>query len=121
MIINETTLRKLCARVAAGDEDARRDFDRHVLPRVEAIVSRWLSRQGPDSAAEHSPRAGNSAEDLARLTGAVCARMIATAANGNRSHHHRQNTAPASPLPMGETLFVRTKRHTISQPVYGPA
>ncbi len=50
MIINQTTLGELCARVASGDEEARRDFDRDVLPVVEVIVGRWLSHQDPREA-----------------------------------------------------------------------
>jgi hypothetical protein len=47
--INQATLRDLYARVAANDGDARRDFDRHVLPLLEVVVARWLSQRRYDA------------------------------------------------------------------------
>lgn len=119
--MNETNLRQLCLRVALGDDDARREFDRHVLPHIELIVARWLSRQGAGSAGRRSRATATSAETLARLTTAVGTRLIAKAAHENRPRHHRQATQPAPVVPIGETLWVRAKRATLFQPVSGPA
>ena len=95
MIINQKTLGELCARVAAGDEQARRDFDRHVPPLVEIVVSRWLRQERHDAGAGHSAKsldaaAGNAspaAHSISRatqITRTICARMIAQFANGGR-------------------------------------
>ena len=118
--MNETNLRELCIRVALGDDDARRDFDRDVLPHIEFIVARWLSRQGPSSPTSDSRATATSAETLVRLTGAVCARMVAKAANENRPRL-RKAMRPAHALPIGETLLIRAERATIFEPVSGPA
>lgn len=119
--MNETNLRQLCIRVALGDDDARHEFDRRVLPHIELIVARWLSRQGADPASRYSRSTATSSETLARLTRAVCARMIAKAANENAPRHRRKATEPAPTLPIGETLLVRAKRATVFQGVFGPA
>src|SRR5215469_9303333 len=100
MIINETTLGDLCARVARGDEDARRDFDRHVAPVVEAIVGRWLRQQRPGSTGHPSERGvteGLTAEArattlLPKVAAAVCAQMVADAAGRRRMRRPRQPT-----------------------------
>lgn len=119
--MNESNLRQLCIRVALGDDDARREFDRHVVPHIELIVARWLSRQGADSATRYSRPTAPSAETLVRLTRAVCARMIAKAAHEKAARHYRMATEPGLALPIGETLLVRAKRATVFQGVSGPA
>jgi hypothetical protein len=130
MIINETTLRALCARVAAGDEEARRDFDSHVSPLVETIVGRWLSHQRQKdhaahaadvSAAEPMPLAGRSAELLAKVTAAVCARMIAQAADDTRPRGLRQVKPPAFAPATRETVFAHAERSTVHRLAPGPA
>jgi hypothetical protein len=69
MFMNQAVLRDLCVRVAAGDQRAREQFDRHIPPLVEVVVRRWLRQQGKEMS--------TATADLARqLTGECCARMI---------------------------------------------
>lgn len=75
MTINQQTLRELCVRVASGDEQARKDFDRHVPRLVEIVVHRWLRQQSDDAMAPAgtTPRASRARQ----ITEELCARMIA--------------------------------------------
>jgi len=135
MILNETTLRELCARVANGDQEARRDFNRHVLPVVEAIAGRWLSQQqeterrarapeiskAADSTADRSRAEGRGINLLPEVAEAICARMIAQAASGRRTRGPRRRT-PVGPKPAGaETVSALVGRHTVSRHVPWPA
>jgi hypothetical protein len=129
MIINESTLGDLCARVARGDEQARCDFDRHVLPVVEAIAGRWLSQQATQKVerrgrmAEGSFAPNSTTESvclLPKVAGAICARMVAQA--GERRMRQRRRCAPRGPkLAAGETLSALIDRHTVSRLVPWPA
>ncbi|HEV3342149.1 MAG TPA: hypothetical protein VG125_17410 [Pirellulales bacterium] len=131
MILNETTLGELCARVADGDKDARRDFDRHVLPVVEAIVGRWLSHERPEGAEsgarpEISRAADSTAERrraslLPSVAEAVCAQMIAQAAGPRRTRGSRRRTSAGPRLACGETISALIERHTVSRLVPWPA
>lgn len=104
MIINETTLGELCARVAAGDEGACHEFNRHVSPLVETLVRRWLSRQrcvgsGHDSQdkTRRSATPFDSESQISDLTGSICERMITKARAAARRPAHRQTSAPSAP------------------------
>ena len=83
MTINRATLRDLCIRAAAGDEQARRDFDRHVPPLVEIVVSRWLSQQKSEGDAGAKAPGAPSINRVRRVAGTICARMIAQFSDGN--------------------------------------
>jgi hypothetical protein len=132
MIINQTTLGELCARVASGDEEARRDFDRDVLPVVEVIVGRWLSHQGPREAerpgrapgisgAEGSTAECRQANLLPEVAEAICAQMIARAASGRRARGPGRRTPARPRLLSGETLVALAERQTVSRLVAWPA
>ncbi|HWB09352.1 MAG TPA: hypothetical protein VG826_09020 [Pirellulales bacterium] len=131
MIINEATLGDLCTRVAKGDEEARRDFDRHVLPVVEAIVARWLSQQRPhgsrpatapdNSLAENSTTEGRVPHLLPKVAAAICAQMVAQAADGRRTRPRRPCAPARIKPPAGETLSALIGRHTVSRLVPWPA
>jgi hypothetical protein len=126
MTINETTLRELCARVAAGDIDARRDFDRHVSPLVETIVRRWISQQRLKQAAhgtvggrQRSTAAACTGGLLAKATGAVCARMIARQANRTSARRGEPSRPPAGASTTRETLA--HPEQTIDKLAFRPA
>ena len=130
MIINETTLGDLCARVAKGDEQARRDFDRHILPVVETIVGRWLRQQSAkevdwaDRATESSLRPISTPESLnllPQVAGAICAQMVAHVAGEKRIRQRHRGTPRGQKLGAGETLSALIERHTISRLVPWPA
>ena len=117
MIINQKTLGELCARVAAGDEQARRDFDRHVPPLVEIVVSRWLRREPHDASAGHSVKALDAAVGnilpvahsigcARQITRTICARMIAEFATGGRPRSRA----------IAETICARGQWDTVGQP-----
>ncbi|HVX12694.1 MAG TPA: hypothetical protein VHC22_16050 [Pirellulales bacterium] len=74
MTIDQASLRDLCRRVAAGDEQARQEFERHVPPLVEVIVRRWLRRQEVGTASAFDPEL--LAYRAVQLTQELCARMI---------------------------------------------
>jgi hypothetical protein len=131
MVINEATLGDLCARVAKGDAGARRDFDRHILPVVEAIVGRWLSQQQPcdsrlaaapdNSLTERSTTEGYVAHLLPKVAAAICARMVAQAADGRRTRPRRPCMLTRGKSPAGETLSALIGRHTVSRLIPWPA
>ena len=68
MTIDQPTLHDLCLRVAAGDERARGDFNRHVPPLVEVVVHRWLRQQaataGISASATLSSRSRQVADEI---------------------------------------------------------
>ena len=104
MTINQLTLQDLYARLAAGDGDARRDFDRHVLPLMEIVVGRWLWQRSSDAAetqpltpAGEQPSETASAEGLRRISGAICARLAARSGRSRRPRDVR--SAGAAPAP----------------------
>lgn len=115
MIINQAALRELCARVASGDENARRDFDRQVPPLVEIVVSRWLSQQRHDAGL--SPSSGATAVNSSpvrpltdrakQITRTICARMISQFTASGRYRV----------WPAGETVFAHGQGQTLSRPI----
>src|SRR5690348_2973670 len=99
MTINQQTLRELYARVAAGDGNARRDFDRHVLPLLEIVVGRWLSQRSHDAGGSSQPAdlAGERLSDAAaaldrlrRISQTIGARLIAESAKDETPDRGRQ-------------------------------
>lgn len=118
MTINQQSLRDLYARVAAGDDDARREFDRHVQPLMEIVVGRRL-RQRHDNAAESQPldradeHSPEIAAELRQISSAICARLAARSGNGRRPRPDMQFRPKTSagamrspgPAPAPETIF----------------
>lgn len=96
MTINQQSLRDLYERVAAGDDNARREFDCHVLPLLEIVVGRRLRQrhdnaaetQPVDRASEHSPE--TSAERLRQISIAICERLAARSVNDRRPRSDMQ-------------------------------
>lgn len=121
MTINQQTLRDLFARVAAGDGNARRDFDRHVLPLLDIVVGRWLSQRSHDAGGSSRPvdLAGERSSDdtaaldrLRRFSHAIGARLIAESGKDDVRRYDRQVHAtspsarsPREALPAPETII----------------
>ena len=121
MPMNHTILRELCARISSGDAEARRDFDRYVVPRVRLIVAGWLGRRPPEAASERPARHASNSGTVSRLTHFVCARMIAAAAKDMPHSECAAISSSAAELTIRETRFARANDDTVSQPAFRPA